>query len=58
MPTSSGDPSLRLVCAGVFDALKRLTVVGAVVTAILKVSLAARLPRSVAEVLDAERADI
>ena len=33
------------------DALNRLTVVGAVVTAILKVSLAARLPRSVAETL-------
>ena len=50
-PTSSCEPSFRLVCAGVLDAVKRLTVVGAVVTAILKVSLAARPPRSVAETL-------
>ena len=50
-PTSSGEPSFRLVCAGVLDAVNRLTVVGAVVTAILNVSLAARPPRSVAETL-------
>jgi len=37
-----------LVSAGVLDAVNRLTVVGGVATAILKVSLAARPPRSVA----------
>ena len=42
---------MRLVCAGVLDALNRLNVVGAVATAILKVSLAERPPRSVAETL-------
>ena len=50
-PTSSGEPSFRLICAGVLDAAKRLTVGGGVATTILNVSLAARPPRSVAETL-------
>ena len=43
--------SLRAVSAGMFDAVKRLTVAGAVATVRLKVSLAARPPKSVAEAL-------